>query len=978
MGSLVANQNPNCISKLVDIQLNSTCPDRYYCQSSDNPIICVATPECSLNRTNGILCKPQGIGEPIPCPAGYFCTTPNEQDICPSDHYCPTGTVNPIPCSLGSVCFAGSAYEQNYLGVIAFITIDVILFIVFIAIYMMNQIKVAEKQILEHPHIPEPKILQVKKTISKKQAKPTPKKENGFQDKIILDAFTRCRNGTQTNIRLKFEELSLTLPSGVTILNGVSGEISPGKFTAIMGPSGAGKTTFLNVLSGKVNRTAGQLYINDTEGSLGMFKNIIGFVPQEDTMLREMTVRENIYHSARIRAPTSWTDQEVSTYVDALLKALQLDRVADSLIGDEYTRGVSGGQRKRVNIGMELGALPLAVFLDEPTSGLDSTSSLNVAVLLKNMAELGLSTIAVIHQPRLEIYNEIDDILLLIPGGRTAYLGPRENAQEYFENLGYKFDPSKNPCDILMDIVSNQLKPRAGYTSLTPDEIADEWNYYTEHGCSSKQIQSLKDLASDPEIQALNRNPDASPIVFKDGDFKISKLAKLSKITEGDNDELESSVNLTFGNRYTSPSVVSAGTGTVVSNLYAQGDLFKRTKAATPTSNYTGANPGTPTYDYSSFGLSSNYKYAAPSSDYSNINPSSDYSSVSNYMPNNYAPYVAKIKPLYSLEYNGIKYQPAMPVLHESVKKAITKRSKPAQEQQRFSQQELISLCNLRGSSFIKQFGLCLKRSFVQQYRHYIDLVFEILVSVIVGYFLGMSNQKYAGELYRGVLIQPLALLSSTPREGYVVGTSFNVALAICIAAGPAGVNIFGPESIVYYREAASGHNRFAYYLAKTVGSFPRIMLSSLHMIGIFYFYIAPATSFICMYLMIMLTYFGIYGLATIVSVTSKRESQAILSTLAGFIPAFFSGRDPRIPGANVLVQFLLSISYNRWGTELFYSGELSPKRDIYQVDQVSQPIFGYTLGREGFDLAVMLAIGVVLRIIGFIAIRLYNQEKQR
>ncbi|KAJ3267878.1 hypothetical protein HDV01_003865 [Terramyces sp. JEL0728] len=205
-----------------------------------------------------------------------------------------------------------------------------------------------------------------------------------------------------------------------------------------MGPSGAGKTTFLNVLSGKVNRTAGQLYINDTEGSLGMFKNIIGFVPQEDTMLREMTVRENIYHSARIRAPTSWTDQEVSTYVDALLKALQLDRVADSLIGDEYTRGVSGGQRKRVNIGMELGALPLAVFLDEPTSGLDSTSSLNVAVLLKNMAELGLSTIAVIHQPRLEIYNEIDDILLLIPGGRTAYLGPRENAQEYFENLGYK------------------------------------------------------------------------------------------------------------------------------------------------------------------------------------------------------------------------------------------------------------------------------------------------------------------------------------------------------------------------------------------------------------------------------------------------------------------------------------------------------------------------------------------------------------
>ncbi|KAJ3315090.1 hypothetical protein HDV04_004231 [Boothiomyces sp. JEL0838] len=693
-----------------------------------------------------------------------------------------------------------------------------------------------------------------------------------------------------------------------------------------------------------------------------------------------MTVRENIYHSARIRAPTSWTDEEVSTYVDALLKALQLDRVADSLIGDEYTRGVSGGQRKRVNIGMELGALPLAVFLDEPTSGLDSTSSLNVAVLLKNMARLGLSTIAVIHQPRLEIYNEIDDILLLIPGGRTAYLGPRENAQEYFENLGYKFDPSKNPCDILMDIVSNQLKPKSGYTALTPDEIADEWNYYTEHGCSSKQIQSLKELSTKPEIQELSKVPNISPIIFSNGNFKLSNLAKVSKITEEDQDELASSVNLTLGNRYVSPSVVSGGS--VVSDLYAKSDIFKRPKLAYPASDSSSNDTRSPTYDYSKFGISSDYsKFGTPKSELSSLEPSSDYSNIqvtSHFSSGDYTPYVSKVHPVYALNYNGISYQPALPALHESVKKAITKRIKPAQEAQRYSQQELSSLCNLRGSSFIKQFSLCLQRSFVQQYRHYVDLVFEILVSVIVGYFLGISNRKYSGELYRGVLVEPLALLSSTPREGYVVGTSFNIGLAICIAAGPAGVNIFGPESIVFYREAASGHNRLAYYLAKTLASLPRMMLSSLHMIAIFYYYIAPATSFLYMYLMIMLTYFGIYGLASIVSVTQKRESQAILSTLAGFIPAFFSGRDPRIPGANIFVQFMLSISYNRWGTELFYSGELSPMKTIYQVDQISQPIFGYTLGREGFDLLMMITIGVVLRIIGFIAIRLYNLEKQR
>lgn len=85
--SLVQNQNPNCISKLMDIALDTTCPDRFYCQGKADPVICVATPECSLNRTSGILCNPQGIGEPTPCPAGYYCKTPQAQDICPTDVY---------------------------------------------------------------------------------------------------------------------------------------------------------------------------------------------------------------------------------------------------------------------------------------------------------------------------------------------------------------------------------------------------------------------------------------------------------------------------------------------------------------------------------------------------------------------------------------------------------------------------------------------------------------------------------------------------------------------------------------------------------------------------------------------------------------------------------------------------------------------------------------------------------------------------
>jgi ABC-type multidrug transport system ATPase subunit len=101
-------------------------------------------------------------------------------------------------------------------------------------------------------------------------------------------------------------------------------------------------------------------------------------------------------------------------------------------------RGVSGGQRKRANIGIELAAAPSALFLDEPTSGLDSTQALHVANIMKQLAETGMNVVAVIHQPRYEIFNTFDDILLLCPGGKIAYMGRGEEIEKYFHSLGYE------------------------------------------------------------------------------------------------------------------------------------------------------------------------------------------------------------------------------------------------------------------------------------------------------------------------------------------------------------------------------------------------------------------------------------------------------------------------------------------------------------------------------------------------------------
>ncbi|KAJ3330242.1 hypothetical protein HDU76_006138 [Blyttiomyces sp. JEL0837] len=295
---------------------------------------------------------------------------------------------------------------------------------------------------------------------------------------LLVAAFNKGFNGKE-NLRMdfSFDGLGLKLPTGKVVLQGVSGEIRSGRMTACMGPSGAGKTTFMNVLMGKVPRTHGLLKINGVSAEMETFKKLIGYVPQEDIMLRELTVREIILYAAKTRLPSTWTSKDIEEHADNVIKVLNLSHVAHSPIGDELTRGVSGGQRKRVNIGMELAAVPLTIFLDEPTSGLDATSALDVAEVLKSISRLGLTIVSVIHQPRVEIFQKFDDVLMIAPGGRTAYLASVDKAKPYFESMGFHFDPSANVADILMDILAGRGVMKEGWKGEkpSPDDIVELW-----------------------------------------------------------------------------------------------------------------------------------------------------------------------------------------------------------------------------------------------------------------------------------------------------------------------------------------------------------------------------------------------------------------------------------------------------------------------------------------------------------------------
>ncbi|KAL5435564.1 hypothetical protein PMIN05_007233 [Paraphaeosphaeria minitans] len=272
---------------------------------------------------------------------------------------------------------------------------------------------------------------------------------------IFMRYISRLIKTKDVGLSFDFEGLEFEPQAGKKILKGVSGHIQSGSMWAVMGGSGAGKSTFFNVLMGKTRHTGGQIKVNGHPKNMAKYKKLIGFVPQDDIVIPELTVRENILHSARCRLPMTWKDRDIQAYVDALISCIGLSHVQHSLVGDANKPVVSGGQRKRVSIGMELAAAPMCIFLDEPTSGLDATSASSIMRLLKAITKLGVTTITIIHQPREQIFNGFDNILLLGLGSEI-YAGPTVEAPVYFDSLGFTFPPRANPADVIMDIINGE------------------------------------------------------------------------------------------------------------------------------------------------------------------------------------------------------------------------------------------------------------------------------------------------------------------------------------------------------------------------------------------------------------------------------------------------------------------------------------------------------------------------------------------
>ncbi|KAE9025199.1 hypothetical protein PR003_g11701 [Phytophthora rubi] len=324
--------------------------------------------------------------------------------------------------------------------------------------------------------------------------------------------------------RLEFRHLSCYAESSTTadepkrILHKVSGSVSRGQVLGLLGPSGSGKTTLLNALAAVENgrsQFAGEILLDGKQLPKG-YRRIAAYVQQDDSLYSTLTVRECILYSAQLRLPSTLSDRVKNAMVDRVIAELNLTHVTSSRIGSvggsTGRRGVSGGERRRVSIGMELVTSPQILILDEPTSGLDSSSAHSVVQLVKDLAGHGRIVVLSIHQPSARSLVLLDKIMLL-GKGKLLYSGAPAESKSYFQDLGFKSPEHENIADFILDIASdtNNIPMIRSHMKREPSPPASQPALMT----SSSRIQ-LHNIAPRFTIGSPTPRAESSPFMKED------------------------------------------------------------------------------------------------------------------------------------------------------------------------------------------------------------------------------------------------------------------------------------------------------------------------------------------------------------------------------------------------------------------------------------------------------------------------------
>lgn len=291
-------------------------------------------------------------------------------------------------------------------------------------------------------------------------------------------------------ISFEAKNIEYKFPNGNIGLRDVSINEGPGRLIAIMGGSGAGKTTMLNVLAGLEKPTSGKITINniDVVKDKSKIEGVIGYVAQDDILFEELSVFQNLYYNAKL-CFKNYNELELTEAVNKTLKSLGLFEIREIKVGNVLNKKISGGQRKRLNIALELIREPVIMFLDEPTSGLSSRDSENVLDLLKELTLKGKLIFVVIHQPSSDIYKMFDKVLILDVGGYQIYYGNPVEAVSYFKRITDQLNADEGQChhcgnvnpEQIFNTIDAKVVDEYGNTTETRKISPKIWNeYFTE------------------------------------------------------------------------------------------------------------------------------------------------------------------------------------------------------------------------------------------------------------------------------------------------------------------------------------------------------------------------------------------------------------------------------------------------------------------------------------------------------------------
>jgi len=303
-------------------------------------------------------------------------------------------------------------------------------------------------------------------------------------------------------LSFNINNLTYRFPGGELGLRNITFSESQGKLVGIMGASGAGKTTLLNVLCGIYEPSDGEVLINgiNLHKERDKIEGVIGYIPQDDLLIEELTVFENLYYNAKL-CFNDKTDQEITDLVEKTLQSLGLFERKNLKVGSPLNKLISGGQRKRLNIALELIREPSILFVDEPTSGLSSRDSENVMDLLSELTLKGKLIFVVIHQPSSDIYKMFDKMIILDTGGYMIYYGNPVEAVMYFKRIDIQINSEVGECptcgnvnpEIIFNIVEARVVDEFGKYTNTRKITPPKWEDHFRNNIKVDQLDQVKE-----------------------------------------------------------------------------------------------------------------------------------------------------------------------------------------------------------------------------------------------------------------------------------------------------------------------------------------------------------------------------------------------------------------------------------------------------------------------------------------------------